>query len=408
MPRVDGTYSAPYPDVIPDTTIESEVHNGTVADLVLDANTARPITAGGTGATSPAAARDNLDVMVAGAQVTNYDSHVWENGSFWSAAGATGARSVDSPFTGVAALVNNDQNKVSLFATDQTTGLNYSRVKNTTWGPWVETDLSDKVSKAGDTMTGNLTSPGLRINNGTTHYQVGGVTRWAMEGDDASFRLYNYNSAGTLLSTAITVNNLFGTTTFNNDRLSVNGSAGSMLVLATAGVPKWEWSGSQLRNNTGGFFTLMEFQDGTSGGGHPGAVTMHSPFKLGSGTPSTASAANLHCASIGNPVSLVTSSIHYKTDVQPLDKSDADKLLALQPITFRSKCAGDDPTQTHLGFIAEDVAAIEPRLVQWDNAAPRSVSYDRISVLAVAKLKEQEARIEALLARIEELEKRPP
>ena len=127
-------YTAPHPDVIPDTTIESDVHNGTVHDLVFDANFPRPITAGGTGAINPAEARTNLKTMVAGAQVTNYDSHVWENGSFWSAAWRD--RSAQRQLLvhrRAAALVNNDQNQVSLFATDQATGLNYSRVKNATW-----------------------------------------------------------------------------------------------------------------------------------------------------------------------------------------------------------------------------------------------------------------------------------
>ena len=93
MPRNPGTgiYTKPYPDVISDTTIESTVHNGEIADIETDLNTPRPIVAGGTGANNAAGARSNLGAERAMQTVTNYDTHVWENGSFWSAAGATAA-----------------------------------------------------------------------------------------------------------------------------------------------------------------------------------------------------------------------------------------------------------------------------------------------------------------------------
>jgi hypothetical protein len=63
MPR-DGSavYSAPAGTIpqTPNTPIESADWNSLVADLVDDANAARPITAGGTGATTAVGAHDNL------------------------------------------------------------------------------------------------------------------------------------------------------------------------------------------------------------------------------------------------------------------------------------------------------------------------------------------------------------
>lgn len=62
MPRDgSGTY-APPPGTLaaPDTLIESAKHNAWVQDLTQDANTARPISAGGTGGTSPETARTAL------------------------------------------------------------------------------------------------------------------------------------------------------------------------------------------------------------------------------------------------------------------------------------------------------------------------------------------------------------
>lgn len=63
MPR-DGSnvYSADWVNAAPNTTIESSKQNAMVADFVADANAARPITAGGTGGVTAAAARTALAV----------------------------------------------------------------------------------------------------------------------------------------------------------------------------------------------------------------------------------------------------------------------------------------------------------------------------------------------------------
>jgi len=63
MPRDgSGVYSPPpgSNEATPNTTILSSLHNALVNDLTVDANAARPVTAGGTGATTAAAAYDAL------------------------------------------------------------------------------------------------------------------------------------------------------------------------------------------------------------------------------------------------------------------------------------------------------------------------------------------------------------
>ena len=111
MPRNPGTgvYEQPLPDVITATTIESAVYNGFVNYVETDLNTPRPVVAGGTGATNATQARVNLKAEIAAAQVTNYDSHVWETGSFFSLGGATG-EPVNSNISGVCVIINNDMN----------------------------------------------------------------------------------------------------------------------------------------------------------------------------------------------------------------------------------------------------------------------------------------------------------
>jgi len=137
----------------PDTTVESADWNSAFADLEQDANVARPIVAGGTGATTAAAARSNLAAERAMQVVTNYGSATFENGSFKSAPGATGAPSANA-FAGTALVF--DTNNIILNGYDLTTGQRWQRTKATTWGAWTETTVTNYVSKSGDTMTGAL------------------------------------------------------------------------------------------------------------------------------------------------------------------------------------------------------------------------------------------------------------
>lgn len=66
MPRDgSGVYSKPVgTTAVPNTTIESAKYNSVIDDLVTDANTARPVVAGGTGATTAEGARTNLGLAI--------------------------------------------------------------------------------------------------------------------------------------------------------------------------------------------------------------------------------------------------------------------------------------------------------------------------------------------------------
>jgi hypothetical protein len=132
----------------------------------------------------------------------------------------------------------------------------------------------------------------------------------------------------------------------------------------------------------------------------------------------TAAAANAVLDSgAGNTLLRSTSSRRYKHDIRPLDPDVADRVLALSPVRYRSAAAQDRAEWSWYGLLAEDVAAVDPRLVHWtgeDNPdegrpaqlRPDAVQYDRLSVLLIDVVRRQRAAIAGLTARIETLEGR--
>jgi hypothetical protein len=235
MPR-DGSniYHRPAgTDAVTDTTIESSKYNALVADLEQDANLPRPIVAGGTGATSALAAMVALSGEVAKqGPVTNYDSFPWVNGSFYSNAGATGAPTGVSAFTGLYYEHSNTQ-YATIEARDATSGsgLKYVRMKAAgVWGSWIAdpstADVALKVSKAGDSMSGDLAitkaSPALSLNKTTVATNnsilgtLNGASRWLVSVGNGSaeggsntgsdFSIYRYNDVGVFVSEALNIN----------------------------------------------------------------------------------------------------------------------------------------------------------------------------------------------------------
>jgi len=116
-----------------------------------------------------------------------------------------------------------------------------------------------------------------------------------------------------------------------------------------------------------------------------------------------------------------TSSIKYKTEVEDLQNSYSDALLNVRPVWYRSTCSIDNPNHSFWGFIAEEVAKIDPRLVHWktteqviqENGSienvpcepePEGVQYDRFVPHLLNLIKRQKEQIEAMEVRLSALE----
>jgi hypothetical protein len=104
-------------------------------------------------------------------------------------------------------------------------------------------------------------------------------------------------------------------------------------------------------------------------------------------TPLPAAAAGGSALSIqaNGVLSLPTSSRLYKTSIRRLTPEIAREILrGLEPVLYRSTCAGDDPNEDHLGLIAEQVAEVCPWLVHYRDGIPESVRYEKLPVLQLA------------------------
>jgi hypothetical protein len=139
----------------------------------------------------------------------------------------------------------------------------------------------------------------------------------------------------------------------------------------------------------------------------------------------TASAANAFLDSGSSPANSLlrsTSSAAYKRDVEDLDIKQAEKFLSARPVWYRSKAKADRPDWSWYGFIAEELAEIDPRMVQWgyrdedweqvevgegeerhferrlkpgSEKVPDGVAYDRVGVLHHAVIRDLSGKLNA-------------
>jgi hypothetical protein len=134
----------------------------------------------------------------------------------------------------------------------------------------------------------------------------------------------------------------------------------------------------------------------------------------------TANSANLYVFSTGE-VHRSTSSGKYKRNVETIEDSYSDALLNCRPVWYQSTCDNDKPEWGWWGFIAEEVAEIDPRLVHWKTGEvtydenglaveapcdpePEGVAYDRFVPHLLNLIKRQQQAIETLEAKVAALE----
>src|SRR5262249_10959865 len=99
----------------------------------------------------------------------------------------------------------------------------------------------------------------------------------------------------------------------------------------------------------------------------------------------------------------VSSSVRFKTEIKPMDKS-SEALLALKPVTFHYKNDGKGVPQ--FGLIAEEVAKVNPDLVVRDrNGEIYTVRYDAVNAMLLNEFLKEHKTVKEQGATIAELKK---
>ncbi len=103
---------------------------------------------------------------------------------------------------------------------------------------------------------------------------------------------------------------------------------------------------------------------------------------------------------------VVVSSRRFKEDIHPMADA-SDRLMQLEPVTFRYKEASPDGTQPlQFGLIAEQVAAVYPELAVYDKQGEvETLQYQQLPALLLNEIQKQHQTIQSLETRLAEVEK---
>lgn len=104
------------------------------------------------------------------------------------------------------------------------------------------------------------------------------------------------------------------------------------------------------------------------------------------------------CAGANSTIGLCVSSRQYKENINGFN-AGLDLIRKLRPVTFNWKSDG----QPDVGLVAEEVGEVEPLLALFRDGKINGVKYDRIGVIAVNAIKEQQEQIERQQKMIEDL-----
>lgn len=183
------------------------------------------------------------------------------------------------------------------------------------------------------------------------------------------------------------------------DRVRIKQRPGATGTTSTAGLflfqngPNSERAFIGMENdNSVGFF-------GNNGGGW--SLVMNTQTGVTSIRTFAAGGINALCRTAANEVGFCSSSLRYKTNIATYS-SGMRFINRLRPISFDWKNGGSND----IGFGAEDIAAIDPRFVtRNENGEVEGVKYDRLSVVFVNALKEQQMLIESQQKQIDALKR---
>ena len=88
-----------------------------------------------------------------------------------------------------------------------------------------------------------------------------------------------------------------------------------------------------------------------------------------------------------------TSDQRLKDNIKEITEEDIENLFTLNPIHFKYK---KNPIKTHYGFLAQDVEKVFSQLVENNNDGYKTVNYQELIPLMLAKMKHMQNQIDEL------------
>lgn len=287
---------------------------------------------------------------------------------------------VSSGFFDTAIGVNS---MASLTTGNSNTGLGYNSLLSCTTG---SANTAIGTFSQNDTTVG---SANTSVGAGSLTSNTGGGGNVAIGTGAMSFNVNGGNNV------AVGLNALF-----NNSTGDYNTAVGTNALVSTTGA-----------NNIG--IGLVAGQNITSGSnnihiGNPAPGNESNTIRIGN-TQTAAYLAGVSGVTVASGVQVyidgngqlgtLTSSARFKEDVADM-ASKSHRVMQLHPVTFRYKAPYDDGShRLQYGLIAEEVAKIDPELVQFDsNGQAQTVRYHVVNMMLLNEVQRQEAEVGTLRA----------
>lgn len=284
--------------------------------------------------------------------------------------------------------------------------------------PWRAAYLDHGSTDGGAVYFNSSTSSFVKSNAAGTALSLGGFTTFTLTDATTSGTTelqclsnsttgtskFSFGHTGSVAAAYMQYNVSAGTITWgtNGGTSSMTLAPGILSVAVGGGIARANLGAASINyDNSSGFMYFA------SNGAVPDATTsfLYSnasgrPFFPNHDTTAALTPLAILIAS-GGQLLRSTSSARFKTDIEAMPFYEAESLYGLRPVSFKSKCTHDDPTKTHEGFIAEEVAAVNPKLAYCkkdEDGIDQIEGVDHIGMIVriVALLGDIKPRLEAL------------
>lgn len=229
-------------------------------------------------------------------------------------------------------------------------------------GGWCALDANGNRKEVTSSVFSGITVTGLTASQAVFTDSNKALVSNAVTGSVNVMMSASPTTTGTMTATAITASGLVTA----NAGVQIGGgtyAAGKIYKDSTNGIQFPSATGSAydfIIQNVAGNSNALAMTTGTANLVVGNAIAF-------AGVSTTASAANAYLDNgASNNLLRSTSSLKYKTDVEPIDMAVCDAIVqGICPIWYRSLAKDDRKDWSWYGVAAEDAAKIDPRLVHW-------------------------------------------